>query len=536
VTLTSSEFDTLGPAQEAIAPGPSAGERPAGPRSRSRTFKAAILASGEFLSTLVQLATFAVLARVLSMQDYATYRQTMLAYWFAAPLLMLGLPQALYYFLPGEKTRARAILWENIILLTLMGCVFSLFLLLGGNRLLALRFNNPDLANTLLLLAPYPLLVLPAAAIGACLMARERPRELAVFHVLSRFLTGVVIIAAILIWRTPAAAIVGAVVAAGIILVPSLNLMARSVREGHWRPRLSGMWAQAKFSAPLGLAVTVAGVSYTLDKVIVSAMCTPEQFAIYATGAFEIPLMGVVTGSVTAVLLPDITRLRKEGRSREALALWKRAAVKCSLIILPVMCFLFCMAPEVMSVLFSAKYTQSALPFRLYLLLLPMRVVTFGAMLMAAGKSSLILYRSIVDLLLNLVLSMVLIYFLGYIGAGVAAVLTLYLWTAPYSIVMIARFYDSRLGTVFPYRAILGVLALSVLTCVACAPKWVMPGASAVLRLGIVAPLFAVTTLLVLRRAGFLNYTSILSLLRSIPRFPVGQSLKPIASEAHDRQ
>jgi len=485
------------------------------PPARSRTFKAAILASGEFLSTLVGLATFAVLARVLSMQDYATYRQTMLAYGFATPLLMLGLPQALYYFLPGEKNRARAVLWENIILLTLMAAVFSLFLVLGGNRLLALRFNNPDLASTLLLLAPYPLFMLPAAGLGACLIARERPGRLAVFNVFSRFLTGAVVIAASLIWKTPAAAILGAVVAAGVILLPSLRLMVGAVREGDWRPHLSGMGAQMKFSVPLGLAGMLGVISLTLDKVIVAAMCSSEQFAIYANGALQIPLIGVVTGSVTAVLLPDLARLYKAGRAPEALELWKRAAVKCALIIFPAICLLFFMAPEVMTVLFSAKYAASALPFRLYLLLLPMQVVIYGAMFMAAGKSRWILYRTVVHLLVNLALCVVLVRFLGYVGATLAGIVTLYLWTIPYCIILIGRWYGARVARVLPYRAILGILGLSLLACVTCLPNWLMPDASPLLRLVLVVPLFALAVFFLFHKAGFVNYRSLLLRVRA---------------------
>ena len=36
---------------------------------------------------------------------------------------------------------------------------------------LARRFGNPDLATTLLIPAPDPLLTLPAASLGACLLA-----------------------------------------------------------------------------------------------------------------------------------------------------------------------------------------------------------------------------------------------------------------------------------------------------------------------------------------------------------------------------
>ena len=91
------------------------------------------------------LAIAAVLSRVFDKVDYATYRQTLLVYQFVGPLLGLGLPAALFYFLPGEASRLRAVLLENLILLGALGGAFSLFLVLGGNRLIASQFSTPEL-------------------------------------------------------------------------------------------------------------------------------------------------------------------------------------------------------------------------------------------------------------------------------------------------------------------------------------------------------------------------------------------------------
>jgi len=486
--------------------------------AQSRTFKAGILASGQFLTSCTVLIAFAVLSRAFSVRDYATYRQTMLAYGFAAPLLMLGLPQALYYFLPGEKQRARAVLLENLLLLSLMGFVFSLFLLLGGNRLLAWRFNNPALEKTLLVLAPYPLFMLPAAALGACLMARDRVKQVAVFNVISRLVLLAIVLAASLIWRTPLAAILGTVIAAAVVLLPALSLMLRSTREGEARLSIRGMSSQLKFSVPLGLAGALATISYTLDKVIVAAMCPPEQYAVYANGAMEIPLIAVVTGSVTSVLLPDIARLHKEGRVAEAIELWKRSAEKTALIILPTMCLLFCMAPEVISVLFSSKYADSAIPFRFYLCLMPIRVVTFGAMLQAAGRSDLLLWRSAGTLLINLVLSIILVHIFGYIGAVISAILTTYLYSVPVFVNLIGREYKVTAARVLPYVSILKILVVSAVAAAVLLPNMLLHGISNVVRLAVFSPLYATVVIYLFVSLGLVDRTAVLAPIRRIFR------------------
>ena len=478
-----------------------------------------MLASGQFLTACAGLVTFAVLARVLTVRDYATYRQTILAYGFAAPLLMLGLPQALYYFLPAEKRRARGVLLENLLLLSLMGCTFSVFLLCGGNRLLAWRFSNPALEETLLIFALYPLFILPASALGACLMARDRVKQVAVFNVLSRLILMVIVLAATLVWRSPIAAIVGTVIGAVIVLLPALSLMLASTREGESRPTVSGMWSQVKYSVPLGLAGMIGTIAYALDKIIVASMCPPEQFAIYANGAIEIPLIGIITGSATAVLLPEITRQSKEGRSQEALKTWKRAAVKCSLIIYPLMCFLVVMAPEVMSCLFSRKYVASALAFRLYLALLPIRIVTWGAMFLAAGKSHLILAKVAVGFVLNLSLSVLFVSMVGYIGAVIGTIVTIYVWNISFNLVGVARLYGVRVREVLPYGDLLKVLSLSSAACLGLIPILLIKGTgevSSLMLLAIAAPIYGSIVLCLIIRLGLLDKRSVLAVVRRI--------------------
>ena len=75
--------------------------------TQSRTSKVLALSLGNTLTVLVGIVSGMVAARVLTKHDYATMRQTMLAYQFVAPLLTLALPMALYYFLPGSGERKR---------------------------------------------------------------------------------------------------------------------------------------------------------------------------------------------------------------------------------------------------------------------------------------------------------------------------------------------------------------------------------------------------------------------------------------------
>ena len=437
--------------------------------SRSRTFKAILLASGETLTLVLSLSSMAVLVRIFSKEDFALYRQTRLAYEFAAPLLALGLPQALFYFLPGRPNRPRPTLMENLVPLALMGAVFSLFLVGGGNRLLAWRFHNPDLAHTLKLFAPYPLFALPAGTIGACLMARDRPGRLALYNVASRtFLFGV-IIAAALLWRSPAALITASAVAMACVSIPAIALMLHAC-PGRWaRPTLAGMRAQLAHSIPLSLSSMINGLSRQLDKIVVAAMCPASAFAVYAVGAMEVPLAHVINRSVTSVLLPEFAALHRAGNHADILKLWHRSMIKSARVIFPMMVFLLLAAPLVITTLFSARYEASIRVFQVYLILLPIRIANFSAVFQAAGRTRALMIRAGVALATNAVLTVLLVKHVGYMGACIATCLSIYAWTVPYSVFVSARILHTKAASLVPWRP---VLKIAVLSCLPAAVFW----------------------------------------------------------------
>jgi O-antigen/teichoic acid export membrane protein len=466
----------------------------------SRTWKAAVLSSGQFFVTLNGIVLAAILARLFSKQDYAAYQQTLVTYNIVAPLLALGLANALYYFIPRDKSRARSILTGNLLLLFLAGSVFAVVIWCGANRLLAQRFSNAAVRDLLLIYSPYAMLALPVGAVNACLLSCGKTNTSAVFNMLSRFLTLVCVVGLVLIWRGPRAAITGIVIAEFFVFLAALLLMYRIAPGDRWQPDPANIWEQIRFSIPLGLASMIGIMSRSVDKVVVSSMCSPEQFAVYVNGAIDIPLIGILTGSINIVLLPEIVELYSKGSAPAALVLWRRAAVKCSLVLLPTMCFLFAMAPEVMRVLFSAEYSESAIPFRLYLVMVPIRVVAWEPMLMAAGKSSWILSRTVVSLLINIALSVFLVRYMGYIGAIVGSICELYLWHTPFYCAAISKLYHCPLRSVLPLRKISLIMFLCLVACIVFLAKPFVPIHSDLLLLGVFGLLYVcmLTVLMIL--------------------------------------
>lgn len=442
----------------------------------SRSTKVLILSSGRALTALVGIASAAILARVFSQHDYATYRQTLLAYTFAVPFVTLGFDRALYYFLPGEERRSRGILVENLVWLLGAGALLSLFMVLGGNQLLASRFNNPALAKLIMLLVPYPLLMLPAASLAACLMARDRTGQVAGFTIGSRVVMLCAIVVPCLIWPSPSTALIGTVLGAAVTTAAALILMFRACSIGNWRPTWPGLRRQIQFSLPLGLSGLAGTTTQSLGQVIVAALAPAATFAVFVNGAMEVPLVGMITGSITAVILVDYARLYREGRTDEIVALIHRVMVKSSLFLFPTMVFLLLMAPELMTLLFGQRYEASSVPFRIFLLMLPARTLTFGAVLQATGHSRHVLYQSILSLVSVGMLTWGAIRLFGPLLAPVGAVVSLYVFALPYLIVVLRRILACPVTTLFPWATLAKVAGASI---VGAPAVWLLKGVGA---------------------------------------------------------
>ena len=437
--------------------------------SQTRTGKVAALSLGKVLTAGVSLATGMVMARVLSEVELATYRQTLLAYQVLIPLLSLGLGQGLYYFLPTEKTRVRGVVADALVMMLGLGLLYAVFIALGGNHLLARRFSNPAIVETLAYLVPLPLVMLPVALMESVLVVRNQVGKLAGYNVWTHLVLAVGIIGACLIWRSPESMVLARVGIGVTTGLAGLRLMLVALPRDDWRPQWGRMKAMVAYSLPLVSATAIGTIFLQLDKIIVSAMCTPEAFAVYSNGAMEIPLITILTGSIAAVIQPDLRRHVAEGRAGAALALTRQAAEKSAALLLPAMWFLLVSAEPFILTLFSDKYAGSVLPFRMYLLILPVRIAFFAPMMQALGLNKVMFYRSVAGLAVNLVLSVVLVRWMGYLGAIVGTIATLYGVNGVWNFTVISRGAGCRWTEVLPFRELWRIFGASALAAV---PVW----------------------------------------------------------------
>jgi O-antigen/teichoic acid export membrane protein len=428
------------------------------------TTQAGGVSLGRGIAALAGLATAMILSRLLPESQYGTYRQVWLVFFTLAPVFELGVPASASFFVPQlPREELKTYLAQNGLVLVVSGSLLGLAFFAFGAPLETL-FGNPGLAHLLRVFALFPAFTIP-------------------FNLTENTLVS--------LW-----ALVRWLVAVASLLHLSRGLPLR------WDSRT--LRVQLAFALPMGAAAMTGLVSRQLDKIIVSSTFSPERFALYANGSYEIPLISVLTMSVTAVLVPAIVRARADDNTPEVKRLWHGSARRLAWLFFPVFVFLFIAARPLMVFLFSEKYAGSAAPFRVFLFLLPLRIAFYSAFLRALGRTRPILVTSLVSMVISLALSLTLLQIepLGFLGPALAMLAGAY-WAAWYGIRVAIRTLGWRWRDYFPWGALAAIMSVAIGAAVpTVVVGWFLRAESAFVQLAGMGVVFAFTYLVVGQLTG----------------------------------
>jgi len=427
-------------------------------RSVGFVFFSALITQGSLL------VLYLVLARLLTIEDFATFRQLFLLQAMLNGIFFAALPTSLLYFAgrADSDSDKRGYL-RVIVALAMTISLFITLLLLFATDSISMLFNN----NQLQLVLPYfslsPLGILMIALMPACHIVTNRT---AVQPYLAAFI-------AVFIALPPMfAALKGAGLVEIVQLISLLYLFVGLVLcvlmfsvysvsldlNVNFRPKVK---AVILYSWPLLMASAVSIVGLKVDHVIVASVLGTYTYGLYSVGAFEIPLFNLLQNSVTSVLMPKITRLLKANHIEQATYLWRRAAAKTAALTFPLAVLLMINADLVVTALFGVRYIDATTVFVLFNSFVFLRVMTFGLALRAMEKTHIELMLTLIYLLLSLVGSYFMASYYGIKGAAISVILNTIILSLALS------FYTLRVSggklsllTIYPVRHLAAALSL----------------------------------------------------------------------------
>lgn len=427
----------------------------------SLSYQALLLTAAKSLDVFTLLLLGMILSRVLSMEDYGSYRQVWLLYYTLIPLFTMGIATSINYFIPRFETeQQKTFVFQTYAGLFVLGLAFAAFLYLGAGYFGSM-FNNPALIVLLKIFALVPLLTMPTSYyhnLYICLKKAVYAAVILTFATLARF--GAVLLA---IYIEPTLEnifrfllfyyVAEFAVLSFLVFKPFFSVPLKTKHQN--------LMEQLRFTVPIGMSSLVGTFSKAIDKLVISGNFSAREFAIYANGAQELPIARILNAAIMSVLMPELVVLYRKGELGALLDLWHRSIRKVTLIILPCMVFLFIFARECLVILYSEKYLDSALIFQIYLLTMPIRVTTFGSVLLAAGMSRVILLYSVYTVVISVVLNVAMIKALGVPGAALATVLSIYLM-AFIQLIKIRDVVKCALSQVYPWLLTIKIFMVSL--------------------------------------------------------------------------
>jgi O-antigen/teichoic acid export membrane protein len=274
------------------------------------------------------LVLFVLLSHLLTAPEYGTFRQVWLVNKGLLDILALGVPLSVYYFVPRlTDAHKRRFVAQSLLVLAALGLVLAAGVFIGAPAL-ARTFNNPEIEPLLRLFALYPLFAMPVSGLESVLLSLGRSAQYSAFLIVDRVALVATAAGAVLLSRSLHTLFL-ALVGFGVIeLLAGAWLAWYAV--GHL-PRRGGDWRlvdQLRFALPSGLANLVDVINVEIDKLMAAAFFTVSQFASFANGAFEVPFLGVIVGSVGAILLPEFSREHERGDRAAIVRLWHAAITR----------------------------------------------------------------------------------------------------------------------------------------------------------------------------------------------------------------
>jgi len=434
------------------------------PKPQSLSRKAGIMVVSRAVSITAQILAIITLTRRLSMQDFSLLSFLLLAYSTVLTLGQLGLPDSVFYFFEkvgAASRKAFALLTARLLFLVSLG---------GAAILFIIELVAPATGRNLDgLLLPFMLLVLlelPTIPMANVLIAVNRTTAAGFFNIFVGITQFLALVLPVFLGYSVAHIVYGLLVYGILRFLLSLFLFAQSFGAEQTGDLPKGMTRTLfAYAIPLSIAVTIWGLNRQIDKFIVEWFLDDITFAKYVIGAWEIPFLPTIAYSVAAVMMPQLVAFFLKDDKSQMLDLWLRGIRKVTVLLLPLVGVFLVTAEEFMVLFFSAKYAESALPFRIYTVIIIHRVASYSAILRAIDETKTITYSAIYLLALNILLSVPFVLLLGMAGPPLATLIASFL-TWGYVLHKIMAKLDVRLTEVFPVQFYLKTMATASLAAI----------------------------------------------------------------------
>ncbi len=313
-----------------------------------------------------------------------------------------------------NEQEKKELLFGTFISLALLSAIAGCFLFLFSQNLLSFLDKKAD-GSIICLVIIYLLFNSPSFISEYILFLNEKKKEIIYYAVFSSFATLATALVPVILNYGMEYSLYGMIAVAAFKFVISLFLLNRfAVFSFNWNLQIENF----KLSLPLLLSIFVSGSAEYIDGIIVKAKFDDVSFAVFRYGARELPILLILANTLSTAMVPAIANNLDEG-----LAELKKKSTQLMHIFFPLTIVLMLSSRYIYEYVFSESFVYSALIFNMYLLLIIPRVLFPQTILTGIQKTKFLLLSSVIEIVLNVSLSIWLAGKLGLPGIALGTLL-----------------------------------------------------------------------------------------------------------------
>lgn len=315
-----------------------------------------------------------VIVRFLSQDAVGVYRQSFQVVTNAISILSFGVAMSAFYYLAREEEKRAAAVF-NILLFHFITGGLAFFALYFYPSILGSLFQSDEMTRLAPLVGFVVWIWIFSMFLETVAVANQESVAATIFIIFAQLSKTSLMIAAVAFFGTVEAIIYAALIQ-GAVQTVILLFYLQSRFPGFWKAFDPGfLREQLAYALPLGLAGILWVLQTDLHTYFVGWRFSDAEFAVYAYGCFQIPLVTMLAESVNSVLIPRMSELQMRDDKREMIRLTARAMEKLSFFYFPIFVFLMITAQTFIITLFTRDYAASVPIFMVNLLLLPFMVL-----------------------------------------------------------------------------------------------------------------------------------------------------------------
>lgn len=396
-----------------------------------------------------------LLSQYLTTYDYGTYSQVLLMVTTISSLTILGMIDGVNYFNCVEQDAKKREAY--IATLFAMQCIVSTVtgsVLLLMQEAVSAGFQNPEIKRLLIFAAALPLLQNMVSMLQILMLSVGKARMIAIRNLIVSLTKLAAVIVVVAVIRNVAVILTVTVLLdlaqIGIfLLILKKNqcvIRVRSVDFSLTRQIL-------QYCVPMAVFTMISTLNRDCDKFLIALLTDTQTLAVYANASKVLPF-DIIMYSFTTVLMPQVTRFVTAGAYPQAVALYRQFLETVYISTTILCCAALSAAPQLMELLYSAKYLTGLTVFGIYILVDLLRFTNITLIMSAAGKTKTLMLVGMGALSANAVLNILLFRGMGMTGPAVATLLTTFA-TGVLMLHLSARELGTKIGAFFDVRYLL---------------------------------------------------------------------------------